>query len=143
MIISNKNVQGGFSLVEIMIAVAIMAMVATAGITLFTAQQDRAKKQAAQVTLRQLRNAIDTFHEDTGEYPQSLRDLVTRPSDDKLAKNWQDGGYLSGKKVPKDPWQSSYQYQVTPEEEHPYKLYSYGKNKKRAQKSELISAWKE
>lgn len=141
--ISTKHVQGGFSLAEILIAIAIMAVAATAGITAFTSYLENSKKKTAEVTLRQMRSAIDTFYSDTNEYPQSLRDLVTRPSDEKLAKNWQDGGYLGGKKMPKDPWGRNYQYQLTPEEERPYKLYSYGKKGKSAPKSEWISAWKE
>jgi general secretion pathway protein G len=142
MILSRKHAQSGFSLTEIMIAIAIMAILAVTVVPGFMAYLNRAKVSRAKQDLRAIQAGIDMYYGDIGQYPASLRDLVKRPADEKIGRKWQEG-YIKGKDVPKDPWGNKYQYELTQGKEHPYELYSYGKNGKGSPSSEWISVWDE
>ena len=79
---------GGFSLVELTIVVAIMAVLASSAVPFYELHVKRDKEQELRVGLRQIREAIDAYkravHEgriarkaDESEYPRKLEDLVT------------------------------------------------------------------
>lgn len=140
MIYSQRSAKDGFTLIEIMVAIAIVAIL-TVAVPNFMGYLQTAKKSKATTTLRTFDQAITLFNVQTGQYPQSLRDLIRRPSDEKIARKWQDGGYLKGKEVPEDPWGNSYRYRLTPGQEHPYELYSYGPKGKDAPKAEWFNVW--
>lgn len=136
-------IRRGFSLMEIMIAVAIMGLLAAVAGPAILGYLNKAKVSSAETTIRAFESAILEYYTDTGQYPETLDDLVSQPSDPKLAAKWQEGGYLKAKKIPKDPWGKNYVYEPTPDEEHPYELYSYGKKGKKAKEAERISVWKD
>jgi general secretion pathway protein G len=139
--IQQKNNQEGFSFVELMIVIAIMAILAVIAVPQFLSYQKRAKLRSTVANLQAISNAIDSFNTDTGEYPSKLDDLVKKPADANIASKWM--GYLKSKKIPKDSWNQSFFYSVNPAgAEHPYELYSFGaKGKKGTPKSERISVW--
>lgn len=140
----SMSLQKGFTLVEILIAVALVAIMG--GIVTYGAQRyiEGNKKSAAASSLKVMREIIEQYNDDVGEYPQSLSDLVVKPSDEKAAAGW-NGPYITAKnnRVPEDPWKKPYVYNLTEGGEHPYELYSYGsKQGKNAPKSGWIDAWK-
>jgi general secretion pathway protein G len=97
----------GFTLVELMIVVAIIGVLATLVITRYAGKTDQAKAAAGKAHIQQLETAIIEFQAHCGRIPSSLEELVTKPGD---CPNWQDGGYLKGNRVPKDPWGREYVY---------------------------------
>ncbi|SMC28945.1 general secretion pathway protein G [Andreprevotia lacus DSM 23236] len=119
--------QGGFTLLEMLVVLVIIGMlVGLVGPKLF-ARVDTAKVQTAATQVKQLRGALETMRLDIGTYPtpeQGLRMLVTRPSDEKLAKRWK-GPYLEDE-LPDDPWNNPYQYVVPGPNGHPFGIYSFG-----------------
>ena len=132
----------GFTLIEIMIAIAIIAiMAAVIGPGIFQ-YLETAKKSNAKSTIRVLEGAITLYQAQVGQLPANLRDLVKAPRDEKLRKKW-EGPYLKQKEVPTDPWGNKYQYRVTPQGENPYELHSYGPKGKGTPKSEWLSVWDE
>lgn len=139
----SASVQRGFSLMEIMIAVAIMGILGAVIVPNLLTYLEKSRKSSARSTLRVFESAITEYYADTGTYPEELSDLVNEPSDPKLAGKWQDGGYLKQKKIPNDPWGHKYMYELTPDGEHPYELFSYGTKGKKAKESERISVWQE
>jgi general secretion pathway protein G len=73
--------------------------------------------------------ALSTFEVDNGYYPKGpdgLQLLMTRPRDDQ--NNWK-GPYLQTDKLPLDPWQHPYVYEL-PGKHNPssFDVYSKGKN---------------
>lgn len=139
---SAHNTQKGFTLIEILIAVAIVALAAvTVGPTLFNLLSGQ-KHKIVKNQMRQINTAIQTFYADTNQFPQMLNDLVRQPADPDIAKNWHKGSYLGGDSVPKDPWGNKYKYELTPGGAHPYELFSRGANGKQAPRAEWISVWK-
>jgi general secretion pathway protein G len=101
--------QGGFTLVEMIVVIAIIGVLATVIVVRYSGQTDQAKVAAAKSQLSQIESAIISFQSQNGRLPQSLSELVERPSN---APNWPDGGYLKTRGVPKDPWGHEYGYRL-------------------------------
>lgn len=103
----------GFSFIEIMIVIVIMAgIVAIVGPTLFS-RLDQAKIDQAKIQMKSLVSALDLYHLDNSTYPtteQGLEALVSKPELGVVPQNWR-GPYLRSSKVPKDPWNNDYFYQ--------------------------------
>jgi general secretion pathway protein G len=102
--------QAGFTLVEMIVVIAIIGILATLVVVRYSGQTDQAKVAAAKSQLAQMEGAVISFHSHVGRLPKSLVELVEKPSN---AANWQEGGYLKGKSVPKDPWGNEYGYRVS------------------------------
>lgn len=66
----------GFSLIELIVVVAIIAVLLVIALPRYEASLDRARDVALQTSLKTMRESIDRFHEDKDRYPQSLQDLV-------------------------------------------------------------------
>ncbi len=134
--------RSGFSLMELMIAIAVLGLIlAVAGPALMR-QYRSAQKKTAMTSIKLLKSTIEMFELDVGKLPEKLRDLVKRPSpggyyNSEEISNWQDGGYLKTKKVPVDPWKNKFRYRLIPDGRR-YELYSYGPNGKGSPKSEWI-----
>ena len=80
--------QSGFTLIELMIVVAIIGILASMAAVQYRGTQRKAKEAALRENLYVLRNCIDQYFTDKGKYPDSLESLV-------------DDGYL--RKIPVDP----------------------------------------
>jgi len=100
--------RAGFTLVEMLVVVTIIAILSTLVIVKLSGYSDRARVAVAKSHLSQIESAIRAFREDAGRLPISLDELITKPAD---VKNWQEGGYLSQPAV--DPWGHPYVYIVT------------------------------
>ena len=131
----------GFTLIEILIAIFIVGILAGGAIYYMAGYLEQARMTRVNSDLKVISQAIEMYNNGIGQYPSRLKDLVKRPSDESIAKKWLRTGYLKGKKVPLDPWNSPYKYKMPGEEGHPYELYSYGPEKKGASRSKWISVW--
>lgn len=113
----NKKVSG-FTLMELLIVMAILAMLAAlVGPALF-GNLGRGQRSAAQAQITQLTTALDTYRLDINQYPRTLEGLVENDTGRDL---W-DGPYLRGE-VPLDPWGNEYQYEPQGDD---FNLLSYG-----------------
>lgn len=103
----------GFSFIEIMIVIVIMAgMIAIVGPMLF-GKLDEAKVDQARIQMKSLVGALDLYHLDNSAYPsteQGLIALLEQSAVGSIPKNWR-GPYLRSAKIPKDPWGNDYVYQ--------------------------------
>lgn len=68
----------GFTLVELLVVLAILALLLTLAVPRYFTSIERAKEAALQQDLNTLRESIDKFYADTGQYPGYLEDLVER-----------------------------------------------------------------
>lgn len=99
----------GFTLVEMIVVIAIIGILATLVVARYAGQTDQAKVAAAKSQLSQLESAVIAFHSHVGRLPRSLTELVEKPPG---VTHWQEGGYLKGRSVPKDPWGNDFIYKV-------------------------------
>lgn len=70
--------QRGFTLIELMVVMAIIAVLLTIAAPRYFNQLDRAREATLRQTLAVVRDAIDKFHGDTSNYPESIDELVAR-----------------------------------------------------------------
>lgn len=68
----------GFTLVELLVVLAIVALLLTIAAPRYFASLEAAKDAALVQTLRNTRSAIDHFYGDKGRYPESLDELVEK-----------------------------------------------------------------
>ena len=98
----------GFTFIEIMVVVAILAILAALVIPRIMGRTDDAKRTAAKVQIRNIEGALQLYKLDNGVYPtteQGLQALRIRPEN---ITNW-DGPYLP-QDIPNDPWGHPYVY---------------------------------
>jgi general secretion pathway protein G len=101
----------GFTFIEIMVVVAILAILAALVVPRIMGRTDDAKRTAAKVQIRNLEGALQLYKLDNGIYPtteQGLKALVEKPSVGVVPKKWKLGGYIQ--KLPEDPWGNPYKY---------------------------------
>jgi general secretion pathway protein G len=68
----------GFTLVELLVVLAILALLLTLAVPRYFSSIERAKDASLKHELNTLRESIDKFYADTGKYPNKLEDLVER-----------------------------------------------------------------
>jgi general secretion pathway protein G len=122
------NNKKGFTLIEIMVVIVILAMLAAIVGPKLMGRTDDAKVTDAKVQIKNIETALKLYKLDNGTYPtteQGLGALVAKPTVGVIPKNYRDGGYLESKKAPQDPWGNDYIY-VSPGEHGDYDLLSYG-----------------
>jgi general secretion pathway protein G len=67
---------GGFTLIELMVVMAIIAMLVTLAMPRYVHSLDKAREAVLRHDLRAMRDAIDQFLSDRNRYPVSLSELV-------------------------------------------------------------------
>jgi general secretion pathway protein G len=67
----------GFTLIELMIVMALIVVLAGVGLTMYTNSQTRAREAVLSEDLFRMRDAIDQYYADKNRYPASLDALVT------------------------------------------------------------------
>ena len=101
----------GFTLVELMIVVAIMGVLASSAMPLYELNAQREKEKELRVALRQIREALDAYKRavsdgriarkaDESEYPRKLEDLVVGIPD---AKDAEKRKIYFLRRLPRDP----------------------------------------
>jgi general secretion pathway protein G len=116
----------GFTLIEIMVVVVILAILGTLVVPQLLSRVDDARIAKAKNDLRLYESALDLYRMDNFRYPttdQGLDALVHRPADPNL-KNWRPDGYV--KNLVNDPWNRPYVYVSPGTGGAPYDLYTLG-----------------
>jgi general secretion pathway protein G len=130
-----RHHQGGFTLIEMVIAIMILGLIGAVGITAYLGRAEEAQKETTKTNLRSLKQNIDLFYLQLNAYPTKLEDLAQRPAGD-LGKKW-TRAYID--KVPRDAWDQEFRYKLTPGGKRPYELYSFGGNNEEPEKR--INVW--
>lgn len=98
----------GFTLVELLVVLAILGLLAGLVGPRVLSQLDGAKSKTAVVQIKDLEQAVELFKLDVGRFPttaEGLDALVTNPG----ATGW-NGPYLR-RGLPQDPWGNAYRYE--------------------------------
>ncbi len=118
----------GFTLIELMVVMIILATLITIVAPRFLGEPEKARRLKATVTIANLETAVKTYYLDNGFYPstdQGLEALVQKPSTDPVPAKYREGGYLEKGKVPLDPWGRDFIY-LSPGLHGEFDIVSYG-----------------
>jgi general secretion pathway protein G len=123
---SYRTAEAGFTLLEILIAIALLAAIAGLLVTNLDRILGGGKEEVARLFVEEtLETPLMAYRVNVGQYPsteEGLQALVKKPSEE--TANWR-GPYI--KKLNPDPWGNAYQYKF-PGEKSPgsYDIWSFG-----------------
>ncbi len=116
----------GFTLIEIMVVVTILAILIALVAPKMVGRTDQARRVSTKAQIKNIEGALQLYKLDNAVYPsteQGLDALVYLPTVGVIPKHWKEGGYLS--KIPDDAWGNPYVY-LSPGSNGVYDLVSYG-----------------
>ncbi len=116
----------GFTLLELLVVVAIIALLAAYVGPKYFSQVGKSEQAVARSQIEAFNRALGAYRLDVGSFPsteEGLAALVTRPA---TAAKW-NGPYLE-KTVPPDPWGRPYLYRAPGENNADFDIISYGKD---------------
>lgn len=105
--VKRKNTQAGFTLIEMMVVIAILGILAAIIAPNVLGRAETAKITAAKTNIANLESSIELYKITNSNFPKSLQALVP--------------DYI--KKVSNDPWNNPYQYSTSGSN---YELKSFG-----------------
>ena len=112
---SGNRSRRGFTLLEVLLVIAILGMLATVGIVLLTGTREGAKIDITRTLVDVVSNTLETYSMHLEQYPTEeqggLKALLEKPQfeDEKLAEKWR-GPYL--KREPLDAWKRPLGYRL-------------------------------
>jgi len=118
--------QRGFTLIEIMVVVFILALLVGIVAPRIMGRTDEARRTATKLQIKNIEESLHLYKLDNGVYPsidQGLQALIEKPTVGKIPAHWREGGYVP--KIPKDPWGNEYVY-FSPGVHGDFDLVSYG-----------------
>lgn len=68
--------RGGFTLIELLVVMTIVALLLAVALPRYFGHLEKSREAILRQDLAVMRGAIDTYHGDTGRYPESLEALV-------------------------------------------------------------------
>lgn len=102
----------GFTLLEIIMVVAILGVLIAIVAGQFGGQSEQVKKDLAKNAIKLLGQKLELFKAQVGRYPtteEGLAILLNKPSDEQLASRW-GGPYVTADQM-KDPWGHEFKYE--------------------------------
>jgi general secretion pathway protein G len=115
----------GFTLVELLVVLVILSLLVGIVVPRAIGYLTKAKADVARIQIENLATGLDLFRLDVGRYPsqeEGLRALFARPSG---VAAWR-GPYVTGSKLPLDPWDRPYLYEFPGKGGGAYDLTSLG-----------------
>nr|MBL4772583.1 type II secretion system major pseudopilin GspG [Alcanivoracaceae bacterium] len=118
-----NNKQKGFSLIEILVVMVIMATIMGIVANSIGNNKKKAKLKEAEIKISRLKMSVESFNTDTGYYPRSLDALVNDNGDG----NWL-GPYAKKKEI-RDPWNEEFNYSNPGQHDEEFSITTYGSDK--------------
>ncbi len=116
---------GGFTLIEVMVVVVILAILAAIVVPRVMSAPEKARVTRAHADIQSIVSALNMYKLDNYTYPttdQGLQALVHKPTTPPVPPNWHQ--YLS--KVPTDPWGKPYKYLYPGTHGEPFDVWTDG-----------------
>jgi len=121
----NRRSTGGFTLMELLVVLAILGLLMSLVGPRVLNQLGGAKTKTAAIQIKDLEQSLEMYKLDVGRFPSSTEGLEALVSKPASAAGW-NGPYLKSD-VPLDPWKREYLYK-SPGERSEVDIFSYGQN---------------
>lgn len=130
----------GFTMMELLVVVAIIALLASLVGPILFKHIAPAKDSVARAQMENFMTALDAYFIDTGRFPTSQQGLAALRTKPEGEAKW-TGPYLK-KEIPKDPWGNPFQYRA-PGRSGGYEILSFGADGKEGGEGENrdITSW--
>lgn len=109
--IRRRPSEAGFSLIEMLVAVAIVGLLIGVVGPAAMRQLQSSRVTTAEAQIVQLRSALDIFLIETGRYPTEQEGLNALIDGAGTIPGW-NGPYLRDGKLPADPWGGEFMYSL-------------------------------
>lgn len=116
----------GFTLLELLVVVAIIALLAAYVGPKYFSQVGKSEQTVARSQIEAFSRALGAYRLDVGSYPSTEEGLAALVSKPASAAKW-NGPYLE-KAVPADPWGRPYQYRAPGADGSDFEIVSLGKD---------------
>lgn len=124
-----KYSKQGFSLIEVLIAVVIVAIMG--GLVALNLDTGGARVTRTRAQMDTLAQALRLYQAQQGMLPtqqQGLEALVAKPTVPPIPPRFPEGGYLGSRRVPLDGWDRPFIYLVPGRSGEPFEIISYGRD---------------
>lgn len=121
-----KKRDQGFSLMELLVALVILALIVGLVAPQVLGYLGRAKSQTAGVQIQNLKTSLSLYLVDMGRYPsasEGLDALIKAPAG---SVKWR-GPYIEVDAIPLDPWEHPYRYELSPDGAKP-RIFTLGED---------------
>ena len=121
----NRKSQRGFTLIEIIVVVAIIGLMLAAVAPSVLGRLEQAEQTRVAQDISAIESALKMYRLDNFDYPaeaEGLQALITAPS---TARNWR-GPYLES--LPLDPWETAYRYAYPGIHGKEFEVFTYGRD---------------
>ena len=109
-----EHPEGGYTLTEMLVVIAIIAMIAAVLTPNLLGQLGRSRAKAAQLQLDTTAAAVEVFRTDVGRYPNRSEGLKALVKDPGNLSGW-SGPYIRDVKALNDPWNTPIIYEIAPD----------------------------
>lgn len=123
-IFRKSKAQTGFTLLEVMVVVVIIAIMAAAIGPKLLGNIEKASISRAKTDIKSIVSMLQLYKAENYNYPsteQGLEALIRKPDGDPSPKNWRQ----LADKTPLDPWENPYKY-LSPGSHGEFDVYSWG-----------------
>lgn len=120
----DRTAEAGFTLVELLVVMAILALLASLVAPRVLAYLSSSRTKTAQLQIENISTSLELFKLDTGRYPKTREGLGALVAKTGSFRNW-SGPYLKGGRLPADPWGNAYRYRY-PGRHGEFDIYSFG-----------------
>ena len=110
----NGNPQLGLTLIEILIALAILGLAATFITGRIMQNLYEGQVRTTQIQIGNIKARLKEYNWKCGHYPttaQGLQSLIVAPTSEPVCKRYPPGGFIDGDKLPKDAWDNDFIYE--------------------------------
>ncbi len=141
----HRSDQKGFTLIELMVVIAILALLGGIVAPQVMNKLKEAKPQKVGIDIERIGMALDMYAVQNGDYPtteQGIDALLRQPTSQPEPLNW-NGPYVKAGTKFVDPWNNDYVYESpSTHEGYDYDLFSYGPDKQEGGEDDITN-WSE
>jgi len=121
-----RNRKSGLTLLEVMVVLAIIALIAGLAAPRLMDSFGRAKARSAAIQMENIKGAVQLFYLDVNRYPSEAEGLSALLAAPNGVEGW-IGPYLDAEYDLADPWERPYLYR-SPAGEKPFEITTYGRD---------------